>query len=117
MVFDASIQIAMKAIEDFNHRTDPDVEPSLFAHLPDNRFGKRFADFDRTARQTPMSLQGFVRALDQHDPIAIDDHRADAYDGAIGKLPQILISEATVLIRGKAARLDLPRSAPDVDAA
>jgi hypothetical protein len=39
---------------------------------------KRFAEFDETAGQRPVSLEGLAPALDQEDAAGVDDHCAGA---------------------------------------
>ena len=65
-------------------RSDLHFEPGLFAHLASDPGFERLPQFQGAARKAPLPGQRFELALNQDDVALVDDHGANADDGALG---------------------------------
>jgi hypothetical protein len=94
MIGDSPIRRLLDAIEHLDDRADADRQAGLFQQLAGDRRFERFANFHTATRQTPLPLERFVCALDEHHTLAgVQDHGAHADDGPFWKLPHFLTSE------------------------
>jgi len=88
VVLDAIVVRAMDAVEHVKQRTDADMESGFLADLAGHRFGQRLPYFDRAAGQAPLTFEGLVSPLHEHNAIAVNNHGADANHRPLRKLTQ-----------------------------
>ena len=74
------------AIEDFDHRTDLDVESGLLEHLPRDAGLERLAGLDRAARKAPLPGERLEAPLHEHDAAVVHDDAPTPTNGRSGYL-------------------------------
>jgi len=80
---DAAVSVARDAVEHFDDVADLNSETRFLAHFPDDGGVQFFARFYNSPRQAPAALQRLLTALDEHNPLTVEDDGADADDGPI----------------------------------